>query len=86
MANSMNSENEQVQPVEFDEIGARVKKLNEEGLVDFKAEIDVNNHTSPRDLMVVLNHSLKAREEGRYRLRRSFKANDDQGLLLPVKG
>lgn len=73
--------------VAFDEIQDRVRKLNDdEGLVDLKAGVDVSNHTSQRDLMVVLNHSLKAREEGRYIPRASFTPEDGQEYLQVAQG
>lgn len=42
----------------------RLENLKKEGLVDFKAEVDVNNNTSVRDLVVVYNNFLRLREEG----------------------
>ena len=79
----MTVEKEHVQPVGYEEIGARVRDLNLEGMVDLKAEIDVNNHTSPRDLMVVLNHSLKLRQEGGYELLEHYSPDNSEGYVLP---
>ena len=48
-----------------DEFRARVSKLEQEGLVDFKAELDVGNHSSVHDMVRVYNNVLRQREEGR---------------------
>ena len=46
------------------ELEHRLTVAREQGLVDCKAEIDVNNHSSTRDLVLVLNNLLRIREEG----------------------
>ena len=46
------------------EFQARLQKLEKEGLVDFKAELDVGNHSSVHDMVRVYNNVLRQREEG----------------------
>ena len=45
-----------------DELEVRLTKVRSEGLVDVKAEIDVNNHSNTRDILTVLNNVLRIRE------------------------
>lgn len=47
-----------------EELKNRLERAQQEGLVDCKAEIDVHNHSSTRDLLSVLNNLLRLREEG----------------------
>lgn len=47
-----------------EELESRLKVARDQGLVDAKAEIDVSNHSSTRDLLIVLNNLLKIRERG----------------------
>jgi U3 small nucleolar ribonucleoprotein component len=50
-----------------EEFDGRYQKLSDEGLVDFKAEVDVNNHSSPYDLVRVYNNVLRLREENKFK-------------------
>ena len=49
-----------------EEFDGRYKRLSDDGLVDFKAEVDVNNHSSPHDLVRVYNNVLRLREASKF--------------------
>jgi hypothetical protein len=46
------------------ELTDRLMALRQEGLVDVKAEVDVNNHSSTHNLLLVLNNLLRIRDNG----------------------
>ncbi|MCS4089787.1 hypothetical protein [Rhizobium sp. BK176] len=47
-----------------EELAARLGRARHRGLVDCKGSVDVNNHTTPHDLLFVLNNLLRLRELG----------------------
>lgn len=46
------------------EFTGRLDALESEGMVDFKAEIDVNNHSTAHDLVHTYNNLLRLRDQG----------------------
>lgn len=44
------------------ELECRLERARQHGLVDCKAEIDANNHSTTHDLLIVLNNLLRIRE------------------------